>query len=105
MPKRRVFAEKTPLGHRVVLTRDRWREIIRFKHPALKGHEEDVRICVGDPEVIRASAKDPEVHLYYRSVDQGNICVVVAGDDPADRFVVTAYFTSAIKKGHDLWTR
>ena len=52
MPKRRVFAEKTPLGHRVVLTRDRWREIIRFKHPALKGHEEDVRICVGDPEVI-----------------------------------------------------
>jgi hypothetical protein len=25
----------TPLGYRVVLSRDRWYEIVRFKHPAV----------------------------------------------------------------------
>ena len=103
--KRRVFTERTPLGHRVVLTRDRWREIVRFKHPALAGHEQAVRDCVRDPEAIRASAKDADVHLYYRSTDEGFVCVVVGGDDPGDRFVVTAYFTTSLKKGQELWTK
>lgn len=38
MAKRVIFAETTPLGHQVVLKRDRWREIVRFKHPALAQH-------------------------------------------------------------------
>jgi hypothetical protein len=88
-----------------VLSRDRWREIVRFKHPALAGHEALVRECVRDPDLIRASAKDPNVHLYYRGTDDGFICTVVGGDDPEDRFVVTAYFTKSIKKGQELWTR
>ncbi len=105
MAKRQVFVESTPLGHRVVLTRDRWREIVRFKHPALDGHEVDVQDCLRDPEIIRESAKDSDVHLYYRSTAEGYVCIVVAGDDPHERFVVTAYFTKKPKKGHDLWTR
>jgi hypothetical protein len=72
MAKKRIFAETTPLGYRVVLTRDRWREIIRFKHPALAGHEEAVRECVRDPEAIRASQKDSDVHLYYRTNARGS---------------------------------
>jgi hypothetical protein len=47
--KRRIFSEGTPLGHRVQLTRDRWREIVRFKHPALAGHEAEIQDCVRDP--------------------------------------------------------
>jgi hypothetical protein len=43
MAKRRIFSEITPIGHRVILTRDRWREIVRFKHSALAGREVDVR--------------------------------------------------------------
>jgi hypothetical protein len=105
MAKKPIFAEQTPLGHRVVLTRDRWREIIRFKHPALKGHEQDAGLCVSDPDLIRASSKDPDVHLYYRGLEQGHICLVVAGDDLQNRFVVTAYRTETIKKGPDLWTK
>jgi hypothetical protein len=103
--KRRLFLEPTPLGYRVELTRDRWREIVRFKHPALTGHEKEVRECIRDPDVIRASAKDPDVHLYYRPSQRGYICAVVGGDSPADRFVVTAYFTHSPKKGPDLWTK
>jgi len=105
MAKRQLFAETTPLGHRVVLTRDRWREIIRYKHPALAGHESDVRDCLRDPDLIRASAKDPDTHLYYRTLSRGTLCVVVGGEDLQQRFVITAYFTRGLKKGQDLWTK
>jgi hypothetical protein len=105
MAKRVLFDELSPLGHRVVLTRDRWREIARFKHPALAGHEQEVRDCVRTPEVIRASGKDPEVHLYYRRVGRTYLCVVVGGEDPQARFVITAYFTGRLKEGPNLWKK
>jgi len=105
MTRRLLFNVDSPLGYRVGLTRNRWREIVRFKHPALAGHEEDIRRCLTDPEVIRASSSDPDVHLHYRAVERGFVCVAVGGDDPNERFVVTAYFTKAIKKGQELWTR
>jgi hypothetical protein len=103
--KKRLFAALTPLGHRVMLTRDRWREIVRFKHPALAGHEGKVRDCLRDPEVVRASVKDADVHLYYRTTSGRYLCVVVGGEDLQARFVITAYFTAGLKKGRELWTR
>ena len=105
MAKKLVFAERTPLGYRVVLTRDRWREIVRFKHPALAGNEAAVRECLRDPELVRESLKDADVHLFYRRTERTYLCVVTAGDKAVDRFVVTAYFTKNIKKGTDLWTK
>jgi hypothetical protein len=106
MARRRVvFSEATPLGYRVTLTRDRWREIVRFKHPALAGKEAELRDCVREPDLIRASAKDPGVHLLYRGVGSRYLCVVVAGKNLGERFVVTAYFSKTIKKGQELWTK
>ncbi|HVA51421.1 MAG TPA: hypothetical protein VNH11_34080, partial [Pirellulales bacterium] len=96
---RLLFAERTPLGYRAALTRDRWREIIRFKHPALAGHEAAVRDCLRDPDLVRESAQDPDVHLFYRRTGRNYLCVVTAGQETADRFVVTAYFTKNIKQG------
>jgi hypothetical protein len=90
MAKRRLFAVTTPLGHHVVLTRDRWREIIRYKHPALAGHDSDAHDCLCEPDVIRASAKDPDTHLYYRAMQSSVLCVVVGGEDTQERFVITA---------------
>jgi len=104
MPRKLLFAVDSRLGYRVVLTRNRWREIVRYKHPALTRQEEQVRNCLCEPELIRASAKDPDVHLYYRSVERGYLCVVVGGSDTGDHFVVTAYFTKNIKKGREIWT-
>jgi hypothetical protein len=102
--KRRIFLEQTPLGYRVLLTRDRWREIVRFKHSVMAGRETAVRDCVRDPDLVRASVKDPDVHLFCRSSAAKTVCVVVGGD-PGGRFVVTAYLTRTPKKGPELWTR
>ena len=105
MAKRIILDVVTPLGDRVILTRDRWREIVQYKHPALAGHESELGECLRDPDAIRSSAKDPEVHLYYRVADRGHLCAVIGGEDRKQRFVITAYFTQSLKAGHELWKR
>lgn len=105
MAKRQVFTVTTPLGYRVSMSRDRWRQIIRFKHPALKGCEKLVRECLESPAFVRESAKEPDVHLFYTDHGDMHLCVVTAPSDGEDRFVVTAYYTKNIKKGNELWTR
>jgi hypothetical protein len=104
MPRRLLFAVDSPLGYRVALSRNRWREITRFKHPALAGKQELVRRCLRKPEVIRIG-KDPDVHLFYRAEERGYLCVVVGVAQAGERFVITAYFTKEIKKGQELWKR
>jgi hypothetical protein len=103
MARRRVFTVLTPLGYRVVLSRDRWRHILRYKHPALAGREKEVRACLESPILVRESVKEPDVHLFYIPSDAVYLCVVVAPADADERFVVTAYFTKNIKQGKELW--
>jgi hypothetical protein len=104
MARRLIFQVSSPLRYRVSLTRDRWREIVRYKHPALGRHERQLRSCVESPKLIRQSAKNPNVHLYYAPSGHVHLCVVVAPEKRDERFVVTAYFTKNIKKGIELWT-
>jgi hypothetical protein len=103
MASRRIFTARTPLGDRVCLTRDRWRQIVRFKHPALAGREQEVRACLESPSIIRESASEPDVHLHYAPSEEVFLCVVTAPTDVGVRFVVTAYFTRNIKKGKERW--
>ncbi len=105
MAVRNLFTVQTPLGYRVRLSRDRWRQIIRFKHPALSGQEKVVRDCLQNPTLVRESTKEPAVHLYYQAADDVQICVVTAPAGSDEYFVVTAYFTSNIKPGRELWKK
>lgn len=104
MARRLLFQATSPLGYGVVLSRDRWREIVRFKHPALAGKERLVRSCIESPSLVRESSKSTEVHLYYLPVGLLHLCVAVAPASPGERFVVTAYLTRNIKEGRPLWT-
>jgi hypothetical protein len=106
MARKIIFRISTPLGYDVVLTRNRWREIIRFKHPALAKFQKEVKQCLENPYLIRASTKDPDTHLFYLELEGRYLCVVVAeGDTDEDRFVITAYFTKYPKHGDELWTK
>jgi hypothetical protein len=105
MAQRLIFRVLTPLGDWVSLTRDRWRQITRFKHRAVTGHESAVRTCVQSPLLVRASTKDASVHLYYIAAGGAYLCVVTAPTGPTQRFVVTAYFTKNIKPGTELWKK
>ena len=105
MAKRQIFTVNTPLGYRANLSRDRWRQIVRFKHPALAGREKHVRECLESPATVRGSVKDVDVHLYYKRFDDVFLCVVTAPADDGDHFVVSAYLTKKLKKGDELWTK
>lgn len=101
--KRRYFTVTSPLGYRAFLDRDRWRQIVRHKHPAMANREAEVRSCLVSPSVIRESAKEPEVHLYYVPDGTNYLCVVVAPADENEYFVVTCYLTTNVKQGTELW--
>jgi hypothetical protein len=106
MAGRNVFSVITPLGYRVIASRNRWREIVRFKHPALAGKEIEVEKCFKDPEFIRASTKDENVHLYYRKLETNYICAVTAVDSSTNSaFLVTTYLTTRVKQGDELWKK
>ncbi len=80
-------------------------KLTRFKHPALLGHEKQLRKCLQNPECVRESAKDSDVHLFYTESEGVFLCVVTAPAHDEGRFVVTAYFTTNIKEGTKLWKK
>jgi hypothetical protein len=64
-----------------------------------------VRECLESPSIVRESAKEADVHLYYKEREEEYLCVVTAPSGDDIRFDVTAYFTANIKKGKELWTK
>ena len=105
MAKRQIFTVQTPLGYRVSLSRDRWRQITRFKHPALAGCEQEVKKCLRHPTIVRESAKEADVHMYYKEHEEAFLCVVTAPSEGETCFVVTAYFVRHVDRGKAVWPR
>jgi hypothetical protein len=103
--KRLLFTVQTPVGKSVSLSRDRWRQIVRYKHPAMATHQKAVRACLESPTVVRASAKDADVHQYYAPSGDAYLCVVTGPVNDKVHFVITAYFTKNVKRGTELWKK
>jgi hypothetical protein len=51
-----------------------------------------------DPDVIRKSQSDKDVYLYYKTISDRILCVVVKHLN-GDGFLITTYFTDKVKKG------
>jgi hypothetical protein len=69
----------------------------------MAGREKEVLACLKAPTLVRESAKEADVHLFYVPVAEHYLCVVTAPAGGDECFVVTAYFTKNIKKGKELW--
>lgn len=68
-----------------------------------------VKETVRAPDCVIRSRTDPGVELFYRWYDctpvtSKYLCVVAKAETEAP-FIITAYFTDAIKKGEELWRR
>ena len=99
-----LFEVVTPLGFSVRCTRAHWAFLVSHKHPALAGHEEDVRRALEDPDEVRRSRKVPDVLLFYSGRAPRWLCAVARRENDTG-FLVTAYPTDAIKAGETIWTR
>ena len=66
-----LFEVRTPIGFTVRCTTAYWKFIVSEKHPALEGHEDDIRKALTDPDEVRRSRKDARVYLFYREPNHG----------------------------------
>jgi len=90
------------------LTNER-QEHFETEHPEMPGKIGKMRDTLLNPDRIVRSLTDQEVELFYRLYDatpvtQKYLCVVVKVLFD-DLFIITAYFTDAVKGGEILWEK
>ena len=100
-----LFEVLTPLGFRVRVTRAYWELIVTVKHPAMAGHEQDVKEALQHPSEIRQSRSDADVYLFYKPERIGRWVCAVAKQLNGNGFLITAYPTDAIKEGELVWPK
>ncbi len=82
---------------------------IEADHPEMTGQIEKITETLSQPDIIVKSRTDFEVELFYRyylitPVAEKYMCIVVK-NRMDDIFIITAYFTNAVKKGDVLWDK
>jgi hypothetical protein len=94
-------------GRAIRLTTEREGHILR--HPEMQGQLDRPEEVLREPDVIVRSERDPEVLLYhkhYRATPVSEKYLLVAVKiQTNDAFVITAFFTDAIKKGEQAWEK
>ena len=100
-----LFEVTTPLGFRVRVTRSNWDLITTIKHPAMTGHEADVRETLEHPQEIRRSRSDPAVYLFYGPERVGRWVCAVAKRLDGEGFLITTYPADTIKEGDRIWPK
>lgn len=100
-----LFEVMTPLGFQVRVSKAYWKIIVTIKHPAMVGHEQDVKETLENPSEIRLSRSDPAVHLFYSPERIGRWVCAVAKRVDGKGFLITAYPTDAVKEGERIWPK
>ncbi len=100
-----LFDVLTPLGFRVRVSRSYWNMITDFKHPAMKGHEKEVKNALGNPDEIRRSKSDANVYLFYKYQHKERWVCAVSRRLNGGGFLITAYPTDTIKAGEKIWPK
>ena len=94
-------------GRQIRLTEERWQHILT--HPEMDGQQNRLQEVLSSPEVVIATQKDASVHAYHRWYERTPVtqkhAVVVVKLLENDAFVLTAYFTSRVRKGNVIWQR
>ena len=93
-------------GRAVRLTAERWAHVL--DHPEMVGQRERLADTLAEPDVVIATVTDEAVLAYHRlyettPVTRKYLVVVVVKTAPGDAFILTAFFTSRLKKGQIAW--
>ncbi len=87
------------------LTAERWAHIVN--HPEMVGQYDRLVETLSAPDIVIATVRDEAVHTYHRLYETTPVTrkylVVVVKIEAEDAFVLTAYFTSRLKKGKIVW--
>jgi hypothetical protein len=98
------FEILTSLNFTVRTSEEYWQKLI-IKHPDIADLEAEVKQALNSPDEIRRSSRDPNLLLFYLTLQEKGWVVAVARRLNGDEFLITAYQTDAIKEGETLWHR
>jgi hypothetical protein len=98
------FEVTTILGKRIRTAKEYWEKLVTNEHPRMLGREKEVQEALEKPDEVRRSRVDPDVCLYYKRKRAHHICIVVRHLDD-EGFLITAYFTEAVKIGEVIWKK
>src|ERR671918_377374 len=82
---------------------------LETEHPEMTGQIHRIAETLANPDKIIRSRTDTTVELFYRHypstpVTSKFLCAVVKAL-PDDHFIITAYYTDAMKRGELLWEK
>jgi hypothetical protein len=100
-----LFEIVTPLGFWVRTTAEYWQFIVTVKHPIMLNRLTEVQNTLSDPDEVRLSNTDAQVYLFYRNDGTKRWVCAVTRRLNGEGFLITAYRTSAIKEGEQLWQK
>ncbi|MCT7978506.1 DUF4258 domain-containing protein [Laspinema olomoucense] len=100
-----LFEIVTPLGFCVRTTTEYWQFIVTVKHPIMINRLTEVQNTLSDPDEVRLSNTDAQVYLFYRNDGTKRWVCAVTRRLNGEGFLITAYRTSAIKEGEQLWQK
>ena len=97
------------IANRAIRLTDERLAHLETDHPEMQGQVAKIVETMIDPDRIIRSSTDAQVELFYKHylstpVTTKFLCVVlkVLSDD---NFIITAFFTNAVKKGDVIWEK
>ena len=92
-------------GRAIRLTEERWAHVL--DHPEMVDQRERLEETLAEPDMVVATVTDSKVLAYHRLYEATPVTrkylVVVVKLEPGDAFVLTAYFSSRLKRGQIVW--
>lgn len=92
------------LSRNIRVSKSYWVKIVKLKHPVMGDKEKEVKATLKDPILVKESAKDPDVCLYYRTFAKRYICVVVRHENGTG-FIISCYPVDKIKEGKTIYEK
>jgi hypothetical protein len=92
-------------GRSIRLTNERWAHITA--HPEMVGQHERLAETLSNPELVISTVTDSTVHVYHKLFSRTPVTrkylLIAVKMLEDDAFVLTAFFSSRLKKGEVVW--
>ncbi len=87
---------------KIRISNEHWKHISEIKHPEVSGLENEIKQTLIHSVEIKRSNSDRNIYLYYSKYKSYFLCTVTRHLN-GHGFIITAYITSKIKKGDQIW--
>lgn len=100
-----IYFEVTcKLGKHIRITKKYWEHLVTFKHPSMRGKEDDIRKTLADPDQIRRDPQNKAVFQYHKKCTDHYVRVVVKHLDD-EGFIITTFPEKKTGGGELVWQK